>query len=82
MTMHELECKLRDTSISDKDFFELLVKYFEERERDDTPIEQEDIVALHQLRKLTKKMRPAALEMMRRYVLKQHEGCCMPKTEE
>lgn len=80
MTIHELECKMRDTSISDKDFFELLVKYFEER--DDTPLEQEDIVALHQLRKLIKKLRPTALEMMRRYVLKQHEGCCMPKTEE
>lgn len=80
MTGQELECKMRDISISDKEFFEFLVKYLEER--DDTPIEQEDIVALQQLRKLTKKLRPAVLEMMRRYLLKQHEGCCLPKTEE
>lgn len=90
MTRRQLERALRDKSISDKEFFKMLLKYFEEQgakmqESKSTSIHSRDFKKLQKtsadLSSLIQALRPAVNEMVRKLVLKQHEYCCGPKSK-
>ena len=92
ITIRALKKAVADTSISDKKFFKMLLKYLSDQEIKDqksnkdissinSPEFQKREAKTDRLRKLVEKMRPEIDEMMGQYVLKQHEYCCGPKSK-
>lgn len=92
MTVKSLENAMTDKSISDKKFFKILLKYLSDQERKyrnsredissvKSPAYQKIESETNRLRARMEKLRPAVMEMLRQYVLKQHEHCCGPKSK-
>lgn len=78
MTLQNIEKVAADKSIGDKEFFEkFLLKYLNKQNKN-TDLKTRETEINH-LRTLIERLRPQVMEMLRQYVLKQHEHCCKPK---
>lgn len=92
MTTKSLEKTAANKSISNKKFFKILLKYLHDWETRDqkskidissinSPGFKKHEAEMDHLRKFVEKLRPKVMEMLRQYVLKQHEHCCGPKSK-
>lgn len=59
----------------------MLLKYLNNKEADNSPDFQKMEKEMDCLRELIGKLRPNIMKMMRQYVSKQYERCCVPKSK-